>query len=255
MLALSFIGILLAYLKNRISLALLLPGVSLLAFFTVPVRFVEMRYLMPVMLVLACFAAYPTHLMLTGGRIWLQRAAAAVVFAACLLPILQGVELTRFMWRDSRYAAAGWLNAYVTPADRIGFFSVGNRLPRIRPGPRYVPVDRFFGTRQNVHYSAEDIRNMGVLLLEKNPEFVLVIPDQSAVPDLPYGLTVPPELYRKLEDGSLGYRRAARIQTPPLFPQLRRPDLVDYYEVVNPPVDIFVRNSRHLALANPLTSE
>jgi hypothetical protein len=248
MAALAAAGILLACIKDRVSAALLLPAISLLAFFTVPVRFVEMRYLMPVMLVLACFAAYPTGWMLSCRSLWIRRAAIPMLAACCLAPVLQGIELTHFMWRDSRYAAAQWLNANVAPEEQIGFFSVGNHLPRIRGDHRYVRVDRFAGTRQNIHYTNADIRDMSRFLREKDPAVVLVIPDQSAVPGLPYGLTTPPQLYRQLEDGSLGYVRAAHIQTPPLFPLLRRPDLVDYYEVVNPPVDIFVKTSRTSAL-------
>lgn len=243
MLALSVVGILFSCVKDRLGLTLVVPAVSLLAFFTVPVRFVEMRYLMPVMLVLACYAGYAASVLIA----W-RRAAIVVLCVSCLVPAMQAVELTHFMLHDARYSAADWLNAHVTADQQIGFFSVGNHLPRLRADLRYVRVDRFAGTRQNVHYTASDIQSMGELLLEKNPEFVVVIPDQSAVPGLPHGLTTPPELYRQLEDGSLGYRRAARFHTPPLFPALRRPDLVDYYEVINPSVDIFVKSSRSSAV-------
>ena len=239
MLALAALGILFACVKDRLGLTLLVPAVSLLAFFTVPVRFVEMRYLMPVMVVIACYTAYAIDRMMA----W-RRAAAALLVVSCLVPALQAIDLTNFMWRDARYSAAAWLNANVTPGQQIGFFSVGNHLPRVRADLQYVRVDRFAGTRQNIHYSAADIQGMVQLLLEKNPRYLLVIPDQSAVPGLPHGLTAPPELYRLLEDGTLGYRKVARFETPALFPALRRPDLVDYYDVVSPPVDIYTMESR-----------
>jgi len=243
MLALAALGILFACVKDRLGLTLLVPAVSLLAFFTVPVRFVEMRYLMPVMVVIACYTAYAIDRMMA----W-RRAAAALLVVSCLVPALQAIDLTNFMWRDARYSAAAWLNANVTPGQQIGFFSVGNHLPRVRADLQYVRVDRFAGTRQNIHYSAADIQGMVQLLLEKNPRYLLVIPDQSAVPGLPHGLTTPPELYRLLEDGTLGYRKVARFETPALFPALRRPDLVDYYDVVSPPVDIYTMESRTSAV-------
>lgn len=249
MLVLASVGILAAALKDRLSLALLVPAAGVLGVFIAPVRFVEMRYLMPVMVVLACFAAYPVGKAIVCQQTWLRRTFLTIACTAWAVPALLGIELTYSMWHDARYAAAQWLNATVGPSEQIGFFSVGNHLPRIRADLSYVRVDRFQGTRQGVRYSKEDIENMGSLLLEKHPEFVLVIPDQSAVPGFPHGLTVPPELYRELEDGSLGYARAAHFHTPPLIPVLWRPDLVDYYEAVNPRVDIFVKISRDLAFS------
>lgn len=244
MLIVSAVGIVVALARDRLGLALLVPAVSMLAFFTIPVRFVEMRYIMPVMVVLACFAAYPIGLAISSRHAWLRGTSIAILCAVCAVPALQGLQLTYLMRNDSRYSAARWLEERVRPEERIGYFSVGNHLPRIRAGLQYIRVDHFPGTRLNVHYTAEDIQQMGSFILEKNPEFLLVIPDQSAVPGLPFGLTVPPELYRQLEDGTIGYRKAVHFQTPPLAPSLRTPDLVDYYDVVNPPVDIFVKISR-----------
>jgi hypothetical protein len=56
---------------------------------------------------------------------------------------------------------------------------------------------------------------------------------------VPHNITCPPEIYRGLLEGTLGYQLAAQFEPPPLLPWVRRPRLD--YPSVNPPVRIFSR--------------
>jgi len=107
---------------------------------------------------------------------------------------------------------------------------------------KLVRLVKFTGATPNVRYAEADIRAMARGIVERNPDFILVIPETS-YHEFPYGNTCPVELYQLLKDGSLGYQLAAYIEEPLLFPSLHHPSVVEY-PIVNPPVQIFGRSKR-----------
>jgi hypothetical protein len=73
---------------------------------------------------------------------------------------------------------------------------------------------------------------------ERRPRFIVLTPDYTSRPGEPFAASTPPRIYEMLMDGSLGYRLAARFETPRLLPWARRPDLD--YPTVNPPILLFM---------------
>jgi hypothetical protein len=146
------------------------------------------------------------------------------------------------MWNDSRLEAAAFLKAEAEPGARIGFFGPDQKLPRVGEELVLARVDEFIGTRQGTTYSAEQIEEMTDRVRAESPEWIVIIPDHTILPNLPHGITLPPELLEDLLDGSLGYELAGRFETPPLL--VDRPLLVRDYRVVNPPVQVLRRSDR-----------
>jgi hypothetical protein len=253
MFAAALAGVILAAWRDRLSLALLIPAISLIVAFVLPIRYVQMRFLLPVSFVLACLASLPLGLGLRSRHTVIRLVCMLTVAAIAVLGLLRGADLTYAMLQDSRYAAANWLNAQGRPGDRVGFFGPDQKLPRVRSDLEYVRIVPFLGTYPGVHYSAAEIDEMARGVDESATEFVLVLTDHSMQPGLPYGSTCPPALYDRLRDGSLGYRLVARIETPPLFPWVHRPSVIDY-PVVDPPVEIFERVRPPTSLGRPSRS-
>jgi hypothetical protein len=236
----ALVGIVMVVVRRPIALALLVPPLSVLVTFLLPVRVPEMRYSLPISFVVVWFAAVPVAAGLRSRQVSLRVAAGLLTGILCILPLLRGLELTHAMLHDSRYDAAQWLNDNASVGAHVEFFGPDQKLPRLKPGLELSRAVPFVGSTQDVHYSGQEIQAMAAGIAERAPEYVLVIPDHSSLPEFPYGITCPNELYDRLRDGSLGYRLSARFETPPLIPWVRRPALVKY-PVVNPPVQIFTR--------------
>lgn len=247
----ALLGVFMATLRDRQSLALLVPGISLLATVILPVRYVEMRFLLPVAFVLACFAAYPLGGALLSRRAPLRVASVFLTLGMCATPLLYGIDLTYAMIRDSRYDAAEWLNIHLRPGDRVEFFGPHQKLPRLMVNVKVARAVEFKGTDRSVRYTPAQIQSMAADIAERSPNFILVIPDHSSSSEFPYGTTCPDELYDLLRDGSLGYRLAAQFETSPIFVWVQRPPLD--YPAVNPAVHIFVRAVRHAGMDFTLT--
>jgi hypothetical protein len=241
LLVVAMVGILMAALRDRLSLALLVPVISLLLTVIIPTRYVEMRFVMPIGFILACFAAWPVGAGLLSRRSTIRAFSVFLAIGLCVLPLLHGVDLTYAMLRDSRYAAADWLNTRLQPGDRIEFFGPYNKLPHLKANIKLSRAVKFVGIDRNVQYTSVDIHTMARGIVKRSPNFVLIIPDGSSQPGFPYGTTCPVELYNLLQDGSLGYQLAASIVTKPIFSWIQRPPLD--FPVVNPRVQIFAHST------------
>jgi hypothetical protein len=236
----ALVGAVMVGAREPLGLALLVPALGVLVTFILPARVPEVRYALPISFLLVWFAAVPVAAGLRSQRAAVRVASALLAAALCILPLLRGVDLTYAMLRDSRYDAARWLNASAEDGNRVEFFGPDQKLPRLKGSLAVSRAVRFVGSMQGVHYSPEEIEAMAAGIAARAPDYVLVIPDHSSLADFPYGITCPNELYDRLRDGSLGYRLAARFETPPLIRWVRRPALVKY-PLVNPPVQIFAR--------------
>ena len=237
-LMLAVAGIALFVPGNRQARLLLLPALTYSAFVFFFLRAEQLRYLLPLGFVLALFAGAAAD---AGTRSPVRiRAAAAwgLLAAAISISTLRLADLTHAMVRDSRYEAAEWLATRLAPGDRVEFFGASQKLPRLPAG---VVVERA-AVYQGMHTlhdtSAAHADSIVAGWMTRRPTMVIVIPDHSRLfADAPFDGSMPPALFRRLESGELPWRRAARFETPPLLPLVRRPGLD--YPVVNPPVHIY----------------
>lgn len=236
-LLLAGVGAVVASLRDRRAalFALAVPAYVVSVFLLL--RTAQLRYVLPAAFMLAPFAGWAVVQAWRSGRPWLRAAAVIPGTAAVLLQLAHAGALTFEMLRDSRYAAASWLAARVQPGDTVEFFGAANKLPPMAPGVVTVRATPFRGM-WGVHDTTEATRDS---ILERwarrPPKLVIVIPDHSSRPGVPYDISMPPSLYRRLIAGETGLRLAALIQTPAPLPWPRRPPLD--YPSVNPPIRIF----------------
>ncbi len=185
-----------------------------------PVHHMQYRYAMLPASVLACFAAY---LLSEGLRHPRLRAGALLVLVAGLgWQVLGAVDLTYQMLFDARYAAGTWLGGRVVAGDRVGYFGAAHQLPPLPLGVVPVTLDRLPAPEQ--------------ALRQGSVEWVVVAPDYFSDPAREHSVFLPDSTYRRLRDGSLGYRRVASFATAPLT---GRP--LPYLPYVNPRVQLFQR--------------
>ena len=236
MLIVAIVGVALAARRDRVSLVLVL-GAAGFYLLLLPVRFSRIHYLLPIALPLALFAGYAlSEGIARGGRVRAVTVAMAVGGLGLLL--LQSVDLTHDMVRDSRYAAGEWLSRHTRAGDRLLYFGAPLKLP-----PLDAEVEGIRVEEQALALPA---------ITEQRPELIVVIPEdtdehrtrvqwrtgwRSVVPP-----AVPDSVFARLADGSLGYRLVAQFQSPRLMPWLPRPFLS--YSSVNPPVQILLREDR-----------
>jgi len=199
----------------------------------------QLRYLFPAALVLAFFAARAVVLGWESRRLVVRWAALAAGVFALSLGLLRGGDLTYAMIRDSRFAAADWLATRAHPGTKVEFFGESALLP---PLSTAVETTRSIAYRGAVYKHDAGPAAIELILSgwrERRPDLIILVPDHSSPPGVPHNITCPPEIYRGLHDGTYGYQLAARFETPPLLPWVRRPRLD--YPSVNPPVHIFAR--------------
>lgn len=235
LLLIAVAGVLLALWKDRLPLIFLLSSFAFFALL-VPVGFSRIHYLLAVALPLTAFAGYALDRAMAGGSFRRWVSAAALVGTAGLL-LLESLDLTHDMRYDARYAAGSWLDAHTRPGDRVMHFGFSAKLPALRADVGQIRI------RQH----SEAIP----AIQSDRPEIIIVIPqdineDRQRVEwrDGLNSVIAPttPALFKQLVDESLGYRLAAKFQSPRLFPWLNRPFLS--YSSVNPPVQIFLRIDR-----------
>jgi hypothetical protein len=198
-------------------------------------RAAQLRYVMPAAFTIAIFAGYAASR--TIGSLAL--AGRAVGATAVLIGLLQGVDLTHAMLVDSRYDAGAWLRRTARDGDRIEYFGTSIKNPPIERGVISARAIRFLGGNVQPDTSAAAVREIVEGWRTRAPRFVILMPDYTSRRGEPFAATCPPEIYRQLRAGALGYTLAAEFQRPALLPWIRRPSLD--YPVVNPPILIFER--------------
>jgi hypothetical protein len=232
-------GVVLALFKDRLSLTLLLSSAGFFLML-LPVGMSRVHYSLPIALPLTAFAGYAVSEAIEAGRLWRLSAIAATAGIAGLL-LLQTIDLTHDMLRDSRYEAGDWLDRYTKPGDRVMHFGFASKMPRLRTDVGQIRINQ---------------ESEALPSIEANhPEFIVIVPQDinehrlrvewrkglnSAISPLS------PDLFSKLVDQSLGYTLVAKFETPRLMPWLNRPFLS--YPTVNPPVQIFARSDRAAGL-------
>lgn len=227
-------------LPRRQKWLLLAPALVYIALIVVMVRQAQIRFMLPVSLTAALFAAYACGraLEFTG---WRRLAGALAVSLCCVVLLLQDVELTYEMFFDSRHAVARWIDQHHSAGDTIGYFGPPAKLPRPSTKVRFELVVPWFGTVMKVHYTPDQVANMAEMVRNTKAGTVLLVQDNWE-PEHPYGNTCPTGLYEQLSNGSLGFHLAAQFQTPPLIPGIARARLD--YPGPNPRADVFVRDRK-----------
>jgi hypothetical protein len=218
MLAAAAIGVWTAA-HHKLHLTFLLPVAGHIVLVLIPARTTLLRYILPMAFIVCLFAACALAAGLNAGR-WKRRLSRAAAMAICGWLAAFDFDLTYQMLRDSHYNAALWLDRNARSGDRVGTVAATASLPRMKDGLRY-----FLMIRENL--TPEKIR-------EHRPEFIVIMPDWTTPKNGIHPRWFPQATYALLANGELGYRLAARFQTPAWIPG----QILDY-PTVNPPIEIY----------------
>jgi hypothetical protein len=235
LLATSGIALLL-FKKNNIRSLVALAFFSLLfSFFTI--RTPQIRYFLPVSFLLA----FPTAWMVATAMesklsIW-RYGTALLAMGIISFNLLRGAGLTYEMIFDSRYEAAEWLASNTEQGDTIEFFGPESKLPHLDEGVVARKATSYGGIFVAARTDHAKAREIFAGWNERNPRYIILMPDLTSRPGTVYNSTCPPTLCEGLLDGSEGFTEVARFKTKPLFPWLELPALD--YPTVNPPIHIF----------------
>ncbi|MGQ0538904.1 MAG: ArnT family glycosyltransferase [Gemmatimonadaceae bacterium] len=201
-------------------------------------RVIQLRYVLPIAFILALYAGYAVVTGWRSSRRVFRWGTAALAAAAGVTLLAWAADLTYAMLRDSRYAAGAWLAAHARPNDALEYFGSEHKNP---PMPAWLasrPALPFRGSLYRPDTSHVAVQAVVRAWQERRPRFVVLLPDYTSGAD-PHPAACPPEIYRGLAAGSLGYRRVALFHTPALLPWSRRPALD--HPVVNPPIRLYER--------------
>lgn len=223
---------------RRAAVWLIMPAVSYYLSFINVILYNYDRFMLPVCVLLAIFGGLAFDAWLVSMRE--ARAARGMVAAAFTYSVLYAGAVDYLMIRDSRYAAARWLEAHVRAGDVIG----------VSGNPEYNPVlDRF--ARANVA-SLDQLHKV-------RPAYVVINADYlSAVSlDTDWG-----QFAAALRDHRTGCALAAQFRTPLPWSWLpgNRRDLVGPRDEtivlttlrnINPTIDIYTCGAASVASAQP----
>ncbi|MDH4046251.1 MAG: hypothetical protein OEW06_17525, partial [Gemmatimonadota bacterium] len=198
---------------------LALPAVGILVGVILPVRFVQLRFVLIIAYALTLLGAIAMAGLLEDRRRPV-RVAAVLLLGGLAWNGLRVADLTGQMLTDSRYDLARWLERTARPGDHVGYYGAPRKLPRLSERIVTVPMPGQPGYGR--------FRPTGV----DRPEFILVIPQQTFEGAHEWQLSE--AAFEQLVSGSTGYRQVYVAQGRTMF--RHRP-----ITFVNPPVRAFAR--------------
>lgn len=248
-LALALIGVAWTLRRAPLTALLVLPAATYFLVLFWVARAGQLRYLIPVAFVLSLFAAYAATAAWQSRAVLLRAGGATLATLAISLGLFRGADLTHAMINDSRYAAADWLATAAPPGTPVDYFGESGELPPLASGVVATRATEYFGAIYRPRLDAARVEEIRQSWRERRPALIILLPDHSSAPGMPYNITCPPEIYQQLLAGSLGYELAQQFHTPPLLPWVNRPPLD--YPSVNPPIRIFSLRANAPGQAGP----
>jgi hypothetical protein len=221
----ALVGVLLSICRSRTALWLLLTLPGLFLFALAPIRVVQLRFVLAVSWVLACFAGYAVSRLFDSRR-WASL-GTVLTLALVAYALVRPLELMRLQLSGgSRVQASQWLAGVARSGDRVEYFGLPPRfvlLPRLPPGVTWLfsRADRSPGGKGP---EAEFVLLQGVADLGGK--------GSAETPNHPRE-GCPAWIRRGLADGSLEYDLGARVRVPTYFRH------VDFG--VNPLIEVYAK--------------
>lgn len=216
----------------RAALWLVLPGFAYYYLSLRGLELIALRYTLPLLVAAAILVAGLLAAAWRSGRAFARPAAGFAAAALALFGLARAVELDYLLVRDTRYQAERWLRANVPAGARGEVYQKPAFVPRFRDGLQadFVPMDG---------------RNVAALQA-RSPAFVVVssasrrsITHRWARDWRLGGMLTPVpgavEMLTRLENGELGYRRAAVFDAKPRLFRSRITSL-------SPRISVYVRD-------------
>ena len=200
-------------------LSLLLFGFSYYAVFISVTRHNYVRFLLPICLLLAFFAAAGLADFVRWRRLP-RPLAIATVAAALVFCLLRTVSVDLLLLGDSRYRVEAWLRDNVRAGEQVVAFGRQNMLPR---GVQLVPWRRIH--RHGFGVAAQ----LGADLVVVSTDDLWKERERA--------------FYRALESGELGYQRVLLHRSVPLFNLLDTEGIFTNLDKLNPEIAVFRRGA------------
>jgi hypothetical protein len=235
-LLLALIGIGLAFTRRETSRLLAWLPISYLLYLFCTYRLVQIRYLMPAIILLTGFAAHAIVSLARSPRAAVRPFAVVVGSAVVVLQGFAATDYTYQMLNDSRVDAGTWLAARAKAGNQVAYFGPSQTLPPIEGHVRTVRATEGRGMYWVPRWDEAKVKEIRETWNTDRPDFIIAMPDHTSH-GLPHSHSLPPRLFALLNEGRIGFRAEAEFHTAPLFPWLRLPALD--YPVVNPPIRIF----------------
>ncbi|MBA3559996.1 MAG: hypothetical protein H0W30_15520 [Gemmatimonadaceae bacterium] len=222
----TLVGIVICAFREPRTLWFAVPALGLLLGVVVPVRFVMFRYIVLADYILVFFAAYVVAKGVQAQaaswcRISWAAFAVMVVWAAG-----RGTDLTFQMLHDSRYATADWFREHASAGDTIGYYGPPWKLPHLNADIRTLRSIELIEGGRLIELPVDTLAEIA------RPRFIIVMPVKGG--EIERELHLSERVLRRLHDGSLGYRRALKLEPRYLFSR-------SLVSSVNPPVTVYVR--------------
>ncbi len=192
-LALGAVGWAVARRLRGEELFMLASGASYVLTFLLAILYVYDRFVLPLGILLAVFAAGLLERGL-GGRVrWQRGLARALVGALVGLAVARALSTADFLAHDTRYAAESWLLAHTPAGERLGLVGAWRDLPRGRGlRVRSLPPEEPELLRLRPLYVVCNLDKVGLV--------------RATDREAPF--------FARLQSGQLGYELAWRWRTP-----------------------------------------
>lgn len=237
-LLLAAAGVGIAFRRRTPSRTLFWLPLSYLVYLFVSYRLVQIRYVMPAMLLLLGFSASALVTMARAPGPGLRFVALMLGLGIFGQETLVATDYTYQMVRDSRFSAGAWLSQRTVDGDVVAYFGPPSTLPPLRASVVTVRATENRGMYWKPRLDDAKVAEILDGWRARRPDFLITMPDYTSHGLVMHSHSLPPRLYEQLLDGRAGFTVAAEFHTPKLFSWLPQPALD--YPVVNPPIRIFV---------------
>ncbi len=203
--------------RERAMAALVVPTCALGYYIAVILPTVAIsRYLLGVAILAAPFAGFAIARAFAQPRLSVRIAGVAALVLAVLWQGALLLHLHGTLNADSRYAMEHWIRQHVPPGTALEAYTQARYLPRLADGYRYEIVGNSFSA---VSYDlrGEELTMEG--LRARDPKYILLLIDSRLSGDPTRVANGPTwDYFAALLNGSAGYERVARFETPALLP-------------------------------------
>ena len=202
--------------NNPLPLWLLFSGISYYLFFIAPVRSTWLRYIVPLVLILALFGGHFLAWLWARGVRW-HRAGILVGLG---YSFFYAASVDVLLLNDARYEVERWLSARVQSDQIVGFVGPEYYLPRLD------------------EVSARRVRPTETVLVRARPDYLVVNPEYAArfEPGTREG-----ELFSSLAGGRSGYGLALSYQSQPAPMLLDFDGVLGNMAKLNPLIEVYER--------------
>ncbi len=211
-------------------LATLVPGISYYIFFVGFTRFPFVRYLLPLLVILALFGGLLLS-RLTASGMRLRKPAYAIVGAALVYSFFYANSINLLLTNDARYAAEAWMDQNVGPGAVLAGIGREHYLPRLK---RYGGI--------LLSPSTDEIERAAPDYIVINTSYLVYNSEYRDAPRFRARAEQERAFVAKLTDGSMGFTEVFSARSDPALNLLKHDGMITNFDLLQPEIRIFRRS-------------